>query len=226
MQLVFLDFLIQKRKNMATWAMKRPPASFPRSFVLVYCRVLMFAHLPTSKSKPGWPETAQAPARPWRITSAGKQGHCPPPPRGSPVLPFLLRGTCQTCCRLLVLVEGSASLMPHGGGWWFGPTQTIPPTCPNRSVWFLQTENLGTSESPRHSEVGWKMWGVVREFQRSEEDALFILKEPPPPTSKFLGGPNTSKVIGALLGLLSEPGGEPEERHQLSESTEYPKVLL
>lgn len=93
-----------------------------------------------------------------------------------------------------------------------GPPKQLHPLVQTRSIWFLQTGNLGTSESPKHSWI-WGWMENVRGRERIPEKwrrCSVRSKETPP--SKFLGGPNTSNVIGALSGLLSEPGGEPEER--------------
>lgn len=91
--------------------------------------------------------------------SPSKPGHCPPPvaPRGSP--PEMIKssflscsgggGSCQTCCRLLVLVEGSVSLTVHRmGGWGVGG---LDPSRPNGHAWFFQMED--SPESPRLSRI-------------------------------------------------------------------------
>lgn len=126
---MFLDFLTQTWKNTACTVIKRPPESFPRSFVLVCCLRVNVCSPPHQLIRTGMTGdgagAGPSVTHPW---SASNRGHCPPPEE-APVCPFLLRGAWQTCCRLLVLVEGSASLMVHGGGRRFGPIQAFTPIC-------------------------------------------------------------------------------------------------
>lgn len=115
----------------------------------------MFAHLPTSKSKLGLLEMVQGLACPWHIERP--LAH----PKEAPVTGKMIKtsflscsgvGACQTGCRLLFLVEGSASLTVQKGGRQFGAHPNIStqlpncsnqqrlvlPDCKFRSIWVTQ----------------------------------------------------------------------------------------
>lgn len=106
-----------------------------------------------------------------------------PPPRGSPSSSFPAQGGLSDM--LPTSCPGGRKCLSRAS--WWGPTawahpsnythgskqeRLVPPDWEFGYIWVTQTLP--------ESEVGWKMWGVVREFQRSEEDAPFVLKNTPP----------------------------------------------
>lgn len=172
----------------------------------------MFAHLPTSKSKPGRPEMVQGLARPWHI-------ECPPPhPEEAPVTGKMIKTSFLSCLGGLVRQAADFS------SWWkevrlsrfrtgadgSGPIQTFPPSHPTvqiRSVWFCQTANSEASESPRcFQNRGWMKNVRDRERIPKKWRRHFPLKK-----TKFFG--RYQNVLTETSGLHSEPGGKPEEGH-------------
>lgn len=173
----------------------------------------MFAHLPTSKSKPGRPEMVQGLARPWHI-------ECPPPhPRKLLWLARWLRLPSFPAWGGLVRQAADFS------SWWkevrlsrfrmgadgSGPIQTFPPSHPTvqiRSVWFCQTANSEASESPWCSQKrGWMKNVRGRERIPKKWRRHFPLKK----TESSVV--DIKMAFAAASGLHSEPGGKPEEGH-------------